>query len=233
MFSILSCSFPAQLVKPYKDNKYWTRTNLRHNGTEINWKNHLKRKILPIGTPVKVLDIYPGYCEVEDGQGNKYNLSFPGENFDDAQRAISFYLSNKDPMTKIKHFPKEIRRKIMNGEAQTSMTKEQVLMALGYPPLAFENYIYLDLNSWEYIEERKGAQEEERVRKKTLDFRASLSSNTLVMIRSSDGDFFKLKDYNNLDPNEMEVIIKRRLNQVEKSLVQRPNQRRSPKAAPR
>jgi len=227
MLSLMSCSFPTQLVQPYKDDKYWTRTNLRHKGSEVHWDNHLKRKILPIGTHVKVLDIYPGYCKIEDEQGNGYELLFPGESFDDAQKAISFYLSRKNPMGKIKHFPEEIRRKIMKGEAQTSMTKEQVLMALGYPPLAFDSYIYLDLNSWEYIEE-EGHDTQGEVKKKILDFKASISSNTLVMIKSSEEDFFKLKDYNNLDPAEMEIIIKNKLKGVEKSLVQRPSQRGTP-----
>jgi len=220
----LGCSFSADLVKPYQKKEYWTRTNLHHDGSEIHWKNYLSMTLLPIGTPVRLLDIYPGYLKVEDMKGNEYEMMFPGEAFDNAEKAISSYLTSQNPLNRLKYFTKAIRQSIRSSIPLPSMTKEQVLMAIGYPPLAFENYIYLDLNIWEYLEKK---QEDEYIRKKVLRFKSSLSSNTLVSVKTSQKALYKMKDYNNLDPTEMENIIRKRLEEVDKSLVQ-PAKRMTP-----
>ncbi len=217
---LFSCStFPTELVKPYIGKSYWTRTNLHHRGRVVYWQNYLNLPILPIGTPVRLKSISEGVCEVVDENGKTYEFLFPGEDFSYAERAISYYLTEVDPAKTIMRYPREIRKKIRSGQLQKSMTKKQVLMAIGYPALAFENSVYLDLNNWDYLEKE---QKEEKTEKRVLVFREDIASNTLTSIQRSNAALYKLKDYDNLDPREVEKTIKKRLEKVDDSLVQKP-----------
>jgi hypothetical protein len=121
--------------------------NMRSDGkwiSDINYEESGKT-IIPVGTPVKVT----GYgrqrvlIEVEGGKqaiGNDYSRTLRLEDF--ARR----YVVAEDPRPKIAAFPPKIRDAIRSARVTPGMSREQVLMAVGYP-VTSENP-HLDAPIW-------------------------------------------------------------------------------------
>ncbi|MBN6152562.1 hypothetical protein JR065_19695 [Xanthomonas sp. AmX2] len=123
--------------------------NMRSDGSWISDSNYAEngKRVIPAGTPVKVT----GYGRYRvnvliDGQkqsiGNDYSRDLGNEAF--AQR----YVVLQDPKLKLAGYPQKIREAIASGRVTKGMTREQTLMALGYP-ISSENP-NLDSNLWRY-----------------------------------------------------------------------------------
>lgn len=108
--------------------------NLRTDGSWISDANYQEngKRILPVGTPAKVT----GYgrqrvqIEINGGRqaiGNDYSRDLDLGTF--AKR----YVVKDDPKTKIATFPPKVRAAIEKAKVLPGMTREQVLMAVGYP----------------------------------------------------------------------------------------------------
>jgi hypothetical protein len=123
--------------------------NMRTDGkwiSDINYEESGKR-IIPFGTPVKVIG-YGRYRvrAVIDGKvqhiGNDYSRDLKREVF--ARR----YVAPQDPRPAVAAAPEKIRRAIESARVTKGMTKEQVLIAVGYP-VSSENP-NLDVPVWRY-----------------------------------------------------------------------------------
>lgn len=123
--------------------------NMRTDGSWISDSNYqdVGKTGIPVGMPAKVTGYGRNRVHVEiNGQkqaiGNDYSRAIPLEAF--ARR----YVVAQDPIARITTFPNKIQLAIANARVTPGMTREQVLMAIGYP-IADENP---DLNSkkWRY-----------------------------------------------------------------------------------
>jgi len=123
--------------------------NMRTDGSWISDINYADegKKIISAGTPLTM----NGYGKnrvnvVIDGRkqsiGNDYSRSISLEAF--AKR----YIVSEDPLAKLKTYPKKIQDAIGNARLTKGMTREQVLMAVGYP-VSDENP-NLDDKTWRY-----------------------------------------------------------------------------------
>jgi hypothetical protein len=123
--------------------------NMRTDGSwisDINYQDAGK-KGLPVGTLLKVTGYGRNRVNVDiNGQkqsiGNDYSRSTPLDVF--ARR----YVVEQDPLTKIVSFPKKIQDAIASARVTKGMTREQVLMAIGYP-VSDENPS-LDSKEWRF-----------------------------------------------------------------------------------
>ncbi|HYW58411.1 MAG TPA: outer membrane protein assembly factor BamE [Polaromonas sp.] len=123
--------------------------NMRTDGKWISDINYVApgKYVLPAGTPIKVT----GYgrhrvmTQIE-GQpqilGNDYSRDLQLDTF--AQR----YVVAANPQTKISTFPPRVREAIKSSRLFVGMTREQVLMSVGYP-VTSENP-RLEANIWRY-----------------------------------------------------------------------------------
>ena len=108
--------------------------NLRSDGrwiTDINYEEAGKT-IIPVGTPVKVTGYGPQrvLIEVEGSRqaiGNDYSRTLRIDAF--ARR----YVVADDPRPKIATMPAKVREAINTARVTPGMTREQVVMAVGYP----------------------------------------------------------------------------------------------------
>jgi hypothetical protein len=128
--------------------------NMRTNGSwisDINYDENGK-KIIPAGTPIKVTGYGHYRVRVDvNGKpqaiGNDYSRDLSNDEF--AKR----YVVNDDPAAKIAAFPKKTQDAIASARIIKGMTREQVLMSVGYP-VSSENHHLEDktwrfwLNSW-------------------------------------------------------------------------------------
>lgn len=112
----------------------WLCCNMRTDGKWISDINYAEngKKVLAVGTPVKATGYgrYRVYIDVAGGKqaiGNDYSRDLDMNAF--ARR----YVVGEDPAKKIARYPEKVRKAIAEGRVMRGMTREQVLMSVGYP----------------------------------------------------------------------------------------------------
>lgn len=132
-------------------NKYegYLCCNMRTDGSwisDINYDGDGER-IIPVGTPISVLGEgrYRIKIKVEGKDqaiGNDYSRDLTMDEF--AKR----YVVTENPALKISSYPRAVQNAIGHSEIMLGMSREQVIMSLGYP-VSSENH---DLTSkfWRY-----------------------------------------------------------------------------------
>jgi hypothetical protein len=123
--------------------------NMRGSGDWISDINYTDagQQLIPLGSPTKVTGYGRHRVFVTiDGKrqaiGNDYSRDLKPEVF--ARR----YVVSEDPRTKLAGYPAKVRQAIQAGRIGRGMTREQVLMAVGYP-ISSENP-RLDATTWRY-----------------------------------------------------------------------------------
>ncbi len=123
--------------------------NLRSDGRWISDSNYLEsgKFVIPLGTPAKVTDYarYRVSIKLPDGTqtlGNDYSRELAMPEF--ARR----YVVPEDPQLRLRSFPKKVQDAITSMRVTRGMTREQVLMAIGYP-ISSETP-HLDAKVWKY-----------------------------------------------------------------------------------
>ena len=123
--------------------------NMRTDGSWISDGNYAEngKRIIPYGTPIKATGY--GRYRVKvliDGErqaiGNDYSRDLDDEAF--ARR----YIVAEDPRVEAAGFPEKIRNAIETARVTRGMSREQVLMSLGYP-MSSENP-NLDADTWRF-----------------------------------------------------------------------------------
>jgi hypothetical protein len=123
--------------------------NMRTDGSwisDINYDENGK-KIIPVGTPLKVTGYGRFRVRVDiNGKsqaiGNDYSRDLDLVTF--AKR----YVVADDPAAKIASFPMKIQQAITSARLTLGMTREQVLMSVGYP-VSSENH-NLEDKTWRF-----------------------------------------------------------------------------------
>jgi hypothetical protein len=123
--------------------------NMRTDGKWISDINYVEagKRVLSVGTPLKVTGYgrHRAFVDIGDTKqalGNDYSRDLPLEAF--ARR----YVVAEDPKTKMAKFPARIQEAIKDAKLLPGMTREQVLMAVGYP-VTSENP-QLDAKVWRF-----------------------------------------------------------------------------------
>jgi hypothetical protein len=122
---------------------------MRTDGKWISDINYLEagKRMVAAGTPAKVTGYgrYRAYVDLGDSKqalGNDYSRDIEMGAF--AKR----YVVAEDPKQKLAGYPAKVQQAIGAMKVMTGMTREQVLMAIGYP-VSSENPS-LDANLWRY-----------------------------------------------------------------------------------
>lgn len=123
--------------------------NMRTDGSwisDINYDENGK-KIIPVGTPIKVTGYghYRVKLDIEGKSqaiGNDYSRDLALDVF--AKR----YVVAADPAAKIASYPRKMQDAIAHAQIVLGMTREQVLMSIGYP-VSSENH-NLEDKTWRF-----------------------------------------------------------------------------------
>jgi hypothetical protein len=123
--------------------------NMRSNGSWISDINYAEAgtRIVAAGTPIKATGYgrYRVHVEIAGAKqaiGNDYSRDIQMVAF--AQR----YIVKDDPKARLATYPAKVREAISDARVSPGMTKEQVLMAVGYP-VSSENP-NLEARTWRY-----------------------------------------------------------------------------------
>jgi hypothetical protein len=138
---------PALAQKPPYEG--YLCCNLFNDGSWINDINYRseRHKLIPAGTPVKVLGFGRWRIQVEiDGKktdiGNDFSRTVPLEEW--ARRIVV----PEDPTRALAGAPRKVQEAVRNARLLPGMTRAQVLLAVGWPPLSYNADLEAPL--WKY-----------------------------------------------------------------------------------
>jgi hypothetical protein len=111
----------------------FTCCNLHYENDWISDANWSSLPMIPAGQPAKITDYgrYRVYVEI-DGKPMRLGLDY-GRSEPLGQFARKFVVA-QDPKAKIATWPAGVREAVKLGKITPGMTKEQVIVSLGYPP---------------------------------------------------------------------------------------------------
>lgn len=127
-------SLSPDLVSQYQARTLYTCCNMHHESTDISDANYYVGAMIPLGTPVRLVSALRGGVAIE-ADGRKLNLY---HSYGTAQESFQQYLDkilvSEDPKVKLAAYPQAVQAAIKDGRVEVGMTREQVLLSLGYPP---------------------------------------------------------------------------------------------------
>jgi len=147
---LAACHPPVspEVLKQYQERQLYTCCNIYYESAEVADANYHTGSTLPFGSPVVVEKMTSDSVTFASGV-TKLTL---GHTYGQAQESISQYVDKilvpADPHLRFSAFPKAVQSVIQDGRIEIGMTKEQVLMSLGYPPT--HRTQSTDLNTWVY-----------------------------------------------------------------------------------
>lgn len=108
--------------------------NIRTDGSWISDSNYAEngKRVLPVGTPVQITGYGRNRVNVVIG-GSKQDLGNDYSRDLDLAAFAKRWVVTDDPSPKIAKYPPKIRDAIRSARLARGMTREQVLMAVGYP----------------------------------------------------------------------------------------------------
>lgn len=122
--------------------------NLRYSGDTISDANLAQQPFIPAGTPIKVRRIDGHRAEI-DVAGKAMRLE---HDYGKARESLTAWLNRivvgEDPRARIARYPQPVRNAIAAGQLQKGMSREQVIVAVGYPPA--EDHAQPEAVSWRY-----------------------------------------------------------------------------------
>jgi hypothetical protein len=126
----------------------YTCCNFHYSNDWINDGNYAELPMIPAGTPIKLksIDRYIAYVEID---GKKFRLGLDyGRTLETTEQWANKLIVKDDPKARLATYSPAVRKAIQSGQLMHGMTKEQVIMSVGYP-MTNENP-RLDVPFWRY-----------------------------------------------------------------------------------
>lgn len=122
--------------------------NLRYSDDTISDANLAQQAFIPAGTPIRVRRIDGHRAEIEvDGKPMRLVHDYGKD-----QESLALWLNRivvaEDPRPKIARFAPPLRNAIAAGRLLKGMSREQAIVAVGYPPA--EEHARSEATNWRY-----------------------------------------------------------------------------------
>lgn len=111
----------------------YTCCNFRYSHDWINDGNYAELPMIPAGSPIKLnrIDRYVAYADI-DGKPFRLGLDY-GRALETTEQWVEKLIVQDDPKARLATYAPAVRKAIQNGQIMRGMTREQVIMSLGYP----------------------------------------------------------------------------------------------------
>jgi SmpA/OmlA family protein len=134
MFAGCKAAAPPEVLREYQSRSLMTCCNLHYETEEINDANYYVGALLPLGTPAQVQAMKSNSVTFL-ADGHKLTLV---HSYGTAQESLRQYLDKvlvtEDPKLRLAHYSRSAQQAIREGRVERGMTREQVILSLGYPP---------------------------------------------------------------------------------------------------
>lgn len=154
MLGLAAChpKVSPEVLQQWQSRSLFTCCNIHHEGDTVNDGNYSVGAILPFGSAATVTAM----------TGNSVTFTAGGmpltlvQSYGTAQESGDQYFNKilvaTDPHIRFNTFPKDVQSAITDARVERGMTKEQVLMSIGYPPT--HRTASTDSNAWTYWQNR-------------------------------------------------------------------------------
>ena len=137
MLALFSAGCNMQNTRPDEENASslsgYTCCNLHYSKDWINDANYAQLPMIPAGSSIKVISYGRYRASVEiDGKPFRLGLDY-GRNAETTEQWVAKLIVSNDPKATLSGYPSAVRKAIQNGQVMVGMTKEQVIMSVGYP----------------------------------------------------------------------------------------------------
>lgn len=148
--ALAACHPPVapQVLQEWQTRTLFTCCNIYYGRPEVSDANYHAGSVLPFGSPAAVQKMTSDSLTFGSGATTLTLVHSYGRNQENGQQYFSKILVPTDPHTVFATYPRDVQSAIENGRVEVGMTKEQVLMSLGYPPT--HRTASTDLNTWMY-----------------------------------------------------------------------------------
>lgn len=147
--------------------KGYTCCNLHYDKDWISDANWGQLPMIPAGTPIKVVSYGSNRAAVEiDGKPFRIGQDY-GRNEESLETYIAKLIVKSSPKAKIAAYPQKVRAAVKDGRILPGMNREQVIVAVGYPPT--HKTPLLKSSVWHLWQSRAGRYEVHWTSKGTVD----------------------------------------------------------------
>ena len=127
--------------------------NLRYDGRWIGDRNYASLPLIPAGTPIEVVNYDRDKANIRiEGRPMQIGQDY-GRELESLANWVNKLVVKDDPRPRIKSYPPAVQEAIREGKVTPGMTREQAIVAIGYP-LPDEN-ISLDAPMWKIYYARR------------------------------------------------------------------------------
>jgi hypothetical protein len=132
--SLAALGLAAQVVLAQGMPEGYTCCNFHYDKDWISDANWRQLPMIPAGAKIKVLDYGSNRAAVEiDGKPWRIGHDY-GRREETLQQFIQKLVVQNDPKARIAKYPDRVRQAIHDGKVLPGMTREQAIIAVGYPP---------------------------------------------------------------------------------------------------
>jgi hypothetical protein len=144
---LASCATPGTKEELQPRSGY-ACCNLHYQRDKISDANWLELPFLAAGTPVRVTGLEYDRAYVQVAGSEMYIRQEYGREQESLGKFIGKTIVATDPKPKIATWPKQIQDAIQAGRVMPGMTKEQLIVSLGYPMTSYTSS--LEAPIWKY-----------------------------------------------------------------------------------
>src|SRR5579862_488386 len=137
-----------QVLQSYQARTLYTCCNIHSETGFIYDANYCVGTLIPFGSPAKVESAERKTVTFDAGGTKLHVQQYYTEQQQSFQQFLDKLLVPDDPKLTAAHFPRAVQAAIKDGRVEKGMTREQVLMSLGYPPM--HRTPSLDATTWTY-----------------------------------------------------------------------------------
>ena len=147
---LAACHPPVspEVLQQWQSRTLYTCCNIHYEKNEVSDANYSIGSTLPFGSPAVVQKMTTDAVTFRSGATELTLIHSYGRDQESAQQYFGKILVETDPHVRFATYGKQVQAAISDGRVEQGMTKEQVIMSLGYPPT--HRTASTDANTWIY-----------------------------------------------------------------------------------
>jgi len=126
---------PPEMVQHYTGRTLYTCCNIHYSDEVINDANYSDGKIVPLGSPVRIVEVMPDAITFEAAGTTLTVQQVYGKGKETPQQYFDKLFVEKNPAERVAPMPAAVQKAVKEGRVERGMTRQEVVLALGYPPI--------------------------------------------------------------------------------------------------
>lgn len=124
----------AELIAQFQGKELYTCCNIRYQEDTITDANYSSGTMIPLGTPVTVVPVAANAVTFDTG-GQRITLRHVyGAKEETHEQYFGKIFIPKDTKALVAKWSKSVQAAVREGRVQPGMTRQQVVLSLGFPP---------------------------------------------------------------------------------------------------